>query len=363
MFLRPFLLRKVTLLLVVALLLGLLAQSPALVERWYSLGFYPPFSKVLRTGLGWLPFSFGDLLYAAAVIFLIWKAARLVRRWRQGGPKRHLLQRLLGQMLKGALVVYLVFQTFWGLNYSRQGIAAQMDLKVLPYQLRDLDILAQQLQTRLEETAPLIDTAARTRLDDNSFLEAQGVQAYSEVAQRLPFLTYQAPSVKPSLYSAVGHFVGFTGYYNPFTGEAQIKTSIPHFLKPFVTAHEMAHQLGYAKESEANFVAFLAGHQSSDPHMRYAVYFEMFLYTLSDIRQRDTAQARQYRQAAPPRVQRDLQALAQYLERSRNPVEPYMSWFYDAYLRWNKQPQGKLAYNEVVSWLVAFGKKHGRTAI
>lgn len=363
MFFRPFLKPRFLFFLVLALLLWILAKSPALVEQAYSQTFYPSFSVGLRTLLGWLPFSLGDLLYAAAFIFLVWKAGRLVRSWRQQMPRRQLLFRLLVQTLQATLVVYVVFQAFWGLNYSRKGIATQMNLVVLPYQLRDLDILAQQLQLRLEETVPLIDTAARLRLNNNGFLEGQGVSAYDAVAKRLPFLTYRAPSVKPSLYSPFGHFIGFTGYYNPFTAEAQIKTSIPNFLKPFVVAHEMAHQLGYAKESEANFVAFLAGHRAEDPHMRYAIYFEMFLYTLSDIRQRDSVQARQYREAAPPRVQRDLQALAQYLERSRNPVEPYMAWFYDAYLRWNNQPQGKLAYNEVVAWLVAFGKKHGRTAI
>jgi hypothetical protein len=363
MFRRPFFNPKVVVFSLLALGLWLFSLSPALVERWYSRGVYPPFSRMLRALLGWLPFSFGDLLYAAAVVFLVWKGVRLVRRWRRGAPRRPLLLRLLGQVLQGALLVYIVFHTFWGLNYSRQGIATQMGLEVLPYQLRDLDILMQQLQLRLEETAPLIDTVARKAWDENAVLEKEGVAAFKAVAGQYSFLAYTAPSVKPSLYSPFGHLIGFTGYYNPFTAEAQVKTSIPTFLKPFVVAHEMAHQLGYAKESEANFVAFLAGHRAANPHMRYAIYFEMFLYTLSDVRRRDTAQARQYREAAPPRVQRDIQILAQYLERSRNPVEPYMAWFYDAYLRWNKQPQGKQAYNEVVAWLVAYGKKHGRTAI
>lgn len=355
--------RKIQILFLIAFIIRLIALSPSLTETLYSQGFYPCFSRLLRGLLGWLPFSFGDLLYAAAGIFLLWKMVRWVQRWRAGHSKQALLERLLQQTITGLLAVYVVFQLFWGLNYNRQGIAAQLGLQVLPYALRDLDILAIHLQERLEETSAQLDTTRRVHFDNTTYLTAAAKTAYDTALRHYPFLAYRTPSLKPSLYSGLGQYIGFTGYYNPFTAEAQIKTSIPNFLKPFVATHEIAHQLGYAKESEANFVAFLSSHRAASADVRYAVYFELFLYTLSDIRSRDTAQARKYREAAPPQVQRDLQTLAAYLERSRNPIEPYMAKFYDAYLRWNNQPKGRESYNEVVAWMVAYGKKFGRNAI
>ena len=39
--------------------------------------------------------------------------------------------------------------------------------------------------------------------------------------------------------------MGFSGYLNPFTHEAQADDLMPLFNTP-LTAHEMAHQLGYA---------------------------------------------------------------------------------------------------------------------
>ncbi len=56
----------------------------------------------------------------------------------------------------------------------------------------------------------------------------------------------------------LGNYLGFTGYYNPFTGEAQVNTTVPQFLLPNIALHEMGHQIGYAKEDEANFSAYLA---------------------------------------------------------------------------------------------------------
>ncbi len=48
--------------------------------------------------------------------------------------------------------------------------------------------------------------------------------------------------------------LGVTGYLNPFTNEAQVNTTVPAFLQPFMTCHEIAHQLGFAPEEDANFV-------------------------------------------------------------------------------------------------------------
>ncbi len=66
------------------------------------------------------------------------------------------------------------------------------------------------------------------------------------------------------MYSYLGNYLGFTGYYNPFTGEAQVNTTVPLFVQPFTTCHEIGHQLGYAKENEANFAGYLAAKSSPD---------------------------------------------------------------------------------------------------
>jgi hypothetical protein len=79
------------------------------------------------------------------------------------------------------------------------------------------------------------------------------------------------------LWGWLGNYVGFTGYYNPFTGEAQVNTTVPKFLQPFTASHEVAHQLGYAKEMEANFVGYLAASHSTDTLFRYSVYLDLFL--------------------------------------------------------------------------------------
>ena len=94
--------------------------------------------------------------------------------------------------------------------------------------------------------------------------------AYRYAAREHPALLYFYPSVKFSFYGYLANYLGFSGYYNPFTGEAQVNTTVPRFVQPFTTCHEIGHQLGYAKEKEANFCGFLATKSSPDPAFRYS---------------------------------------------------------------------------------------------
>ena len=58
----------ITFLLIV--LIKIFSANSVRVEAVYSSGFYFGFSEILRFLFGWIPFSFGDVLYFLAVIFL-----------------------------------------------------------------------------------------------------------------------------------------------------------------------------------------------------------------------------------------------------------------------------------------------------
>lgn len=44
------------------ILVQFLSKKSDFIETYYSNGIYPTISKILRSLLGWLPFSFGDAL-------------------------------------------------------------------------------------------------------------------------------------------------------------------------------------------------------------------------------------------------------------------------------------------------------------
>jgi hypothetical protein len=350
-------------LLLTALLLRGFSLNEAWVERYYTYGAYPVISRFLRAILGWIPFSLGDVLYFVTGLYLLRGVIRLVRRIRKRQADRFFWALFAQQALKLVLWVYLLFNVLWGLNYNREGIGAQLHLEVDRYDSNDVRQLVTVLHERLNAAAAQVTTAQRQALESNAAIHNLGIESYKDAAIQYPFLRYQQPSIKSSLYTYVGHLFGFTGYYNPFSGEAQMKTTVPRFLQPFIMNHEIAHQVGYAKENEANFVAYLTGRRAAEPVVQYATYFETYLYAVRDLGRRDSTMAKELHKTLHPQVQKDLVALMDYLLKSENAVEPYISKFYDQFLKLNRQPKGTRTYNEVVAWLIAYQKKYGLSAI
>jgi len=162
------------------------------------------------------------------------------------------------------------------------------------------------------------------------------------------------------MWGWLGNYLGYMGYYNPFTGEGQVNTTIPLFLQPFTTCHEIAHQLGYAKENEANFVGYLAAISSKDEFFHYSVYLDLFLYANRNLYHSDSAAANTFTKQLLPAVKNDLIVWRKFNQRHKNPVEPVIRWMYGKYLENNQQPSGMLSYDEVNGFLIAYYKKYGK---
>lgn len=351
-------------LLALAVLIKLFSLSGQAVERYYTYGFYPVLARTFRFLLGWIPFSLGDLLYIAAFIWLVVKAWKFLRVLAKRQVKEYLSWILFRKFLKLVLGIYVVFNLCWGLNYNRQGIASQLGLQVQRYSQPELLQLTRLLHERLNQSAAGVDTARRLEFQKMGRLIEEGAKNYSRVQSEYPFLAYSPASVKPSLFSPVGHYFGFSGYFNPFTGEAQMNTSEPVFVKPFVIDHEIAHQLGYGKENEASFVSFLACKGSGQVDFRYSVYYELYFNALSEYAvTSDTATLKELRATLHPRVRLDKLYEIEFRLKRKNGMSPYVSGFYNSYLKMNNQPKGLATYNEVTAWLIAYVRKFGEAAL
>lgn len=346
-------------LLAVAIAIRIFSLYPSAVEKYYAQGIYPVITLVLRFLLGWIPFSIGDILYGLAVLYLLRGLFRVIRRVFQKNTNRQYWLRQFRQTIAVVLWVYVIFNGFWGLNYNRIGIAQQLDLQVTAY---TADELAEVINLTIEKLHAL-DTVALSRRDSfhrKQFLFRQAITSYKEIEKQLPFLEYNVPSVKPSLYSYLGNYLGYSGYYNPFSGEAQVNTTAPLVLQPFTTSHEIGHQLGFAKENEANFVGYLAARVSPDAAVQYSIYFDLYIYASRNLMQKDSALAKSLHQKLPVVARKDLRELRAFYAKYENPIEPVIRLLYGNYLKANEQPQGILSYDEVIAWVIAYYRKYGR---
>ena len=335
------------------------AQNNYHVEKFYTKNFYYFFSIALRFLFGWIPFSFGDILYFVAGYWLLWK---LIKNSRLLFKKKFTKGLFIKKMWKLILIfvsIYIVFNVFWGLNYNRKGIAWQLNLPEIEYDTIHLKLIQGLLLQKVNETKRLL-VDENISYPDNKDLFKRAKICYDDAFVVYPFIQYKSSSVKSSLYGLLGDYVGFTGYYNPFTGEAQVNTTVPKFLLPYITLHEMAHQLGYAKEDEANFSGYLAAVNSHDTLFQYSTYLDLFVYTNREVYYFDSTASRLAATQLIPEVKADLLEWRRFNKKYTSVFEHAINWLYGKYLEENQQPKGLGSYNEVIATLIAYYKKYGK---
>ena len=331
------------------------------VEYGYAASFYPRISNLFRLVFGWIPFSIGDFVWAAIVFFLLRQMfvfCRFIFSKKRRSNSREVIKQTALNTIICCSIVYIIFNIFWGINYNRLGIAEQLGLKMDKYSVEELKTINGILVEKINSSKQsLINTNAI--YPDNKGLFVMTKNAYNIVSKKYDFLNYKNASIKQSMWGWLGNYTGFLGYYNPFTGEAQINTTVPKFTQPFTACHEVAHQLGYAKEMEANFVGYLAASNSIDTLFRYSVYTDIFSYANRTLYFVDSSAALKFRKQLIPAVIQDFKERRKFNLAHTSFVEPFIRMLYGKFLQSNQQPMGILSYDEVTSFIIAYYKKFG----
>ncbi|TLP80595.1 DUF3810 domain-containing protein [Maribacter sp. ACAM166] len=331
-----------------------LGQHAALVEDYYSNGLYPFISKFFRFLFGWVPFSVGDLLYFALILSaLIYLITQRKSIWQH----KLIFLRDIAMVLS---VTYFTFHMMWGLNYYREPLAIKLKLiETKDYQ--ELVDFTQKLITKTNEAQLKItkdsSLAVVIPYTQNEIFNMT-VAGYNNLEIIHPFLMYTTPSVKTSLFSTGLTYMGYAGYLNPFTNEAQTNGILPNFRFPVVVGHEIGHQLGYSAENETNFIGYLVTAKNKDAYFQYAAYAYALGYCLNDIRRGDQEVFDRLIPSLNPGVKSNFQEMAIFWNSYKNPMEPVFKSIFNSFLKANNQPEGIKSYNAVVSLLVAYHKQY-----
>ncbi|WP_159024043.1 DUF3810 domain-containing protein [Formosa sp. L2A11] len=335
-------------------LVKFLSHYPEFIEQYYSNGIYPIISKSLRYGLGWIPFSFGDFVYAFAVIYMI--------RWLIVNRKRFLTdtQFWLIDILSTVTLIYFAFHLFWGMNYYRLPLHKNLNLEA-DYTTEQLfkitDLLIDKTNT-LQSEITKNDTIKVEMPYSKSEIMKRSEAGYKNLEAQYPHLKYHPRSIKKSLFSVPLTYMGFSGYLNPLTNEAQVDYLIPTYKFPTTAAHEMAHQLGYAAENEANFIGCLATINNDDIYMKYSGYAFGLRHCLNEIYRRDPKQYEIYIKKVNVGVLKNYEETRVFWESYQNPLEPLFKVTYNSYLKANNQQGGMESYSYVVALLVNYFHKN-----
>lgn len=341
----------VALLLIPAIIgVKIAAYFPETIESVYSTGVYPIISTLLRYTLGWIPFSFGDLVYGSAGIIII--------RWFILNRKRVVsdFKGWIIDILAGVSIIYISFHLFWGLNYYRLPLHQNLNLEA-DYTTESLLVVTKKLINKTN--------ALHLELTDNDTLRVASPytkaqilkmvpEGYTLLKEKFPHLEYKAKAIKTSLFSLPLTYMGFSGYLNPLTNEAQVDGLIPEFKFPTTASHEVGHQLGYAAENEANFMACLATTTHSDLYFRYCGYAFGLRHCLHEVYRRDPALYNELILTLNTGILKNYQEVRDFWDAHKNPTEPLFRKTYNTYLEANNQKGGMDSYSYVVALLVNY---------
>ncbi len=324
------------------------------IETYYSNGIYPIISNAFRFLLGWIPFSVGDLLYTSLIILALGYLYK-----NRGSLFKNKLG-FLRDIVMVLSITYFTFHLMWGFNYYREPVAAKFQLKETKNYQELVDFTRHLVkQTNEIQLAITKDSSKQVNIPYSQKEQFNmTLKGYEKLTKKHPFLSYQHPSIKTSIFSKALTYMGYAGYLNPFTNEAQVNGLLPNFRFPVVAGHEIGHQLGYSAENETNFIGYLVTANNDDVYFKYAAYSYALGYCLNDVRRGDAVIFDELLSELNGGVKLNFQEMSAFWNRYENPLEPVFKSIFNSFLKANNQTQGIQSYNGVVSLLIAYHKRY-----
>lgn len=310
------------------------------VVTFYDAYIFRPFQSVRNIVFSLFPVSIGDILYVVGGVMLVVVAVKWVYYIFRFRTHKHDLGTSVLQTIIVSGIVYILFILGWGGNYYKPSLTSYWQLDKSQWRkdstLEEFDCY---LIGKLNEYAPGYRATSFRDIDDHA-------KAYYKEYTDSRTRNYGV-KVKPSVFGYLMQHLGIQGYYNPWTGEAQVNKYLPAFMLPFVICHEMAHQSGIAAEDDANLLSYAISIMPQDSVFRYSAYFNLWLYTHARLRMYDTLRAGYLRRQLNPTTLAHLDVLRKIRDKYDSDISDYSGVLYDGYLKLHHQKDGIESYNKV----------------
>ena len=322
---------------------------------WLSRCLVRPWQRLFRRLTAPVPFSVAEclivlgVLAAAAylaifIIGIICKPRRMLR-----------VYRFLMTALTVFALVYSGFCLLWGVYYYTSDFEAQSGIEAHPLSVEQLEAVTRYFTDLVNEYGEQV-----ARHEDGTFAEdmdscfAHSPQLYLAVERTVPCLSGDEVPAKSFFFSRFMSYVNFTGFYFPFTAEANINVDSPGCLIPSTIAHELAHQRGVAEEDEANFVAVLASLSDGDPAYCYSACLLAYIHLGNALYKADYDAWLDNYQRLSDAVRADLALNRSYWAQFETPVSTVSDTVYTGFLQSYGQTLGLQTYGKCVDLLVTY---------
>lgn len=338
----------------VILLHLLLRDKHELMSR-LSRGVVRPIHRVLSSLCSHFRFSLAELLIALlclnALIYIIVTAVKLVR----GGERLKKAYIAVMELVSLVLCIYAGFCVLWGVYYYGDDFATENSLD-------DSAVTAAELEQVTEYFAGLLcEYGEQVQRDENGLYAPDKIailnrssEVFRSAVELYPGLAGPDIDAKGIFFSRVMSYLDFTGFFFPFTAEANVNMDFPAGLFASTVAHELSHQRGVAKEQEANFTAVLASLNYGDADYCYSSCMLAYTHLGNALYSADNEAWKKIYLSLSDEVVSDLRANREYWEQFETPVQTVSNTVYESFLYSYDQELGLRSYGACVNLLVHY---------
>ena len=324
------------------LILSYFKNNPRIVEEYYNEFIYQYIFKFYSMLFSGFSIAIGDLLVLLALISSIIYFIFFFR---------FKINDFINVFAVISISIFL-FYSLWGLNYFKTPLLSKLDIGEIKYE---------SLQTTLDR---LIDDANEAHLilgDEDSTLENLEFDKEKIISElkldnikkfdKISTTKFAKKSIIPKIFL----YQGVSGYINPFTLEAIVVEEIPSIDFSITVLHEQAHQLGYAAEEDANFLAFISSINNQDPLIKYSGYVFGLSYLLNEIQINHNDDLSLFTDKINSGIIEDINSRRKFWQKySNNIINSLQNILYDFYLKSNNQKAGIASYSRIVNHIINY---------
>ncbi|MDI9337686.1 MAG: DUF3810 family protein [Alphaproteobacteria bacterium] len=339
----------------------------------YYYNFYKPLSMYLGILTGLVSFSIGDILYLFFIFYVFYVLTTSVFYFTKARVKKVYLYYCFKKICHFSILFYCIFKLSWGVNYKNRifeniigNTSETYNESILNsgriYIVKQLNLL-------------------RSQIPDSHILNLNFNKSIALAKHELQNTSIQngackikKPILKLSSFPEVVNLFGFSGYFNPFTHEAQVRYNNPTLLAPLISVHELCHQLGFSSELETSCIALYISLHSQNKIIQYAALIDLYFYCIEETIYLNSKIIHNFKNKTKPswleidkliideKVTNDLKKTLAELKQQHTPlgnvIGNYIRKIYGFFLLLNNESNGLRSYNLMVGWFIKNYKQH-----
>lgn len=333
-----------------------------LVEKYYSSSFYPTVARGLSFVTSLTGFSGAEIILVLSPLvltgFVIIKIISFIKRKIKITEFIKAAVLFIINILCGLSLLYFLFVSSWGLNYYRPPIKNLAGFDMYEISVAELGATCEYLAENLNLVRDTLDE------DENGVVKSKkslteilsgSKEGFSNLCQDYSkFVKFIPRRAKPVILSVPMSYLGISGIYIPHTAEPNVNVNISPCMLQSTLCHEQAHQLGFAREEEANFISFLACISSPDPEFIYSGYMLAFIHSSNALYRVDPEGYRLVMDSLTDSVFADIKHNWDFWNRYEGRASEISNKANDNYLRSNGQAEGVKSYGAMVDLVVGY---------